>query len=83
MEWEIGQVVRSLAGRDKASFLVVLELAPPYAVVCDGKHRPLERPKRKKLLHLAPTGTVLPQEAVKTNGKIRKALRPFQDGAHR
>lgn len=83
MEWEIGQVVRSLAGRDKGSFLVVLELAPPYAVVCDGKHRSLERPKRKKLLHLAPTGTVLPQEAVKTNGKIRKALRPFQDGAHR
>ena len=83
MEWKRGQVVRSLAGHDQGSFLTVLEAAPPYAVVADGKRRPLERPKRKKLLHLAPTGTVLPQEAVKTNGKIRKALRPFQDGAHR
>ena len=78
MEWEIGQVVRSLAGRDKGSFLVVLELAPPYAVVCDGKHRPLERPKRKKLFHLAPTSQVLPEEALKTNRQIRAALRSFE-----
>ena len=81
MEWEIGQVVRSLAGRDKGSFLVVLELAPPYAVVCDGKHRPLERPKRKKLFHLAPTSQVLPEEALKTNRQIRAALRSFEQAA--
>lgn len=81
MEWKRGQVVRSLAGHDKGSFLAVLECAPPYAVVCDGKRRPLERPKRKKLFHLAATGTVLPEEALKTNRQIRSALRPFREAA--
>ena len=83
MEWKVGQVARSLAGRDKGSFLVVLEVAPPFAAVCDGRRRPLERPKRKKLFHLAPTGTVLPQEAMKNNGQIRRALAPFGEGVHR
>ena len=81
MEWKRGQVVRSLAGHDKGGFLAVLEAAPPYAVVADGKGRPLERPKRKKLFHLAPTGAVLPEEALKTNRSIRSALRPFNDAA--
>ena len=81
MEWKRGQVARSLAGNDKGSFFTVLEAAPPSGVVADGKRRPLERPKRKKLFHLAPTGTVLPEEALKTNRSIRSALRPFQDAA--
>ena len=78
MEWKRGQVVRSPAGHDQGSFLTVLEAAPPYAVVADGKRRPLERPKRKKLFHLAPTSQVLPEEALKTNRQIRAALRSFE-----
>ena len=81
MEVKRGQVVRSIAGHDKGDFQAVLEVLPPYAVVSDGKHRPLERPKRKKLFHLAPTATVLPEEALRTNRQIRTALRPFRDGA--
>ena len=93
MEWRRGQVARSLAGHDKGTFLAVLEVAPPrgarefaclvapYAVVADGKARPLERPKRKKLFHLAPTGTALPEEALETNRKLRNALRPFAEAA--
>ena len=81
MEWKRGQVVRSLAGHDQGSFLTVLEAAPPYAVVADGKRRPLERPKRKKLFHLAPTSQVLPEEALKTNRQIRAALRSFEQAS--
>ena len=81
MEWKRGQVVRSRAGHDQGSFLTVLEAAPPYAVVADGKRRPLERPKRKKLFHLAPTSQVLPEEALKTNRQIRAALRSFEQAA--
>ncbi len=81
MEVKRGQVVRSLAGHDKGGFLTVLEVSPPCAMVCDGKRRPLERPKRKKLFHLAPTASVLPEEALRTNRQIRTALRPFQDSA--
>lgn len=87
MEVKRGQVVRSLAGHDKGAFLTVLELSSrgkdkaPCALVCDGKSRPLERPKRKKLFHLASTAVVLPEEALKTNRQIRSALRAFRDGA--
>ena len=79
MEWKRGQVVRSFAGHDKGSFLAVLEVAPPYAVVADGKRRSW-RPKRKKLFHLAPTSQVLPEEALKTNRQIRAALRSLRGG---
>ena len=81
MEWRRGQVARSLAGHDKGTFLAVLEVAPPYAVVADGKARPLERPKRKYLYDPAPTGTALPEEALETNRKLRNALRPFAEAA--
>ena len=62
MEVIRGQVVRSKAGHDKEGFLAV---------------RPLERPKRKKLIHVAPTATVLPEAALKTDRSIRAALRAF------
>lgn len=81
MELKRGQVVRALAGRDKGGFFVVLGLEPPWAELADGKRRPLERPKRKKPMHLAPTGTVLPEEALATNRKLRAALRGFRGDA--
>ena len=77
MEGIRGQVVRSKAGHDKEGFLAVLEISPPYVLLCDGKRRPLERPKRKKLIHVAPTATVLPEAALKTDRSIRAALRAF------
>lgn len=79
MEPKRGQVVRSIAGHDKGGFLTIIEVAPPFALVCDGKARPLERPKRKKIFHLAPAETILPEAALKTNLQIRAALHPFQD----
>lgn len=79
MEVKRGQVVKSIAGHDKGGFLTVIEVSAPFALVCNGKDRPLERPKRKKLFHLAPTETTLSEEALKTNRQIRAALRQFND----
>ncbi len=81
MEPKRGQVAKSIAGHDKGTFLTVVELSPPLALLCDGKARPLERPKRKKVFHLAPTAVVLPEEALKTNRQIRAALAPFRERA--
>lgn len=77
MELKRGQVVRSKAGRDQGDWQAVLSVDPPWAAVSDGKRRPLERPKRKKLRHLAPTATLLPQEALSTNRRLRAALREY------
>lgn len=81
MEIKRGQVVRSIAGRDKGDFQAVLGTEGPCLWVCDGRRRPLERPKRKKAFHVAATAAVLPEEALKTNRQIRSALRPFRERA--
>ena len=50
-----GQIMRSLKGHDKGDFQVVLKTDGVYAYMADGKRRRMEAPKKKKLMHLAPT----------------------------
>ena len=52
MEFVKGLVVRSAAGRDKGGLFTVVEVDGDYAMICDGRHRRLEHPKRKKWKHL-------------------------------
>ena len=48
-----GQLVRSLAGRDKGKhYLVLRELDNGYVLLVDGYSRPLARPKKKNKIHL-------------------------------
>lgn len=78
MEIRRGQIMRSLAGHDKGDFQAVLKVEGAFAYMADGKRRLLERPKKKKLMHLAPTGAVLSEESLSTNRQIRIALAKFQ-----
>ena len=77
MEFVKGLVVRSAAGRDKGGFFTVLEADAQYAVICDGKRRSLDHPKKKKTKHLFATKTVLPEGSMQTNREIRCALKSF------
>jgi ribosomal protein L14E/L6E/L27E len=57
---KLGQVVRSIAGRDKGNFLVVLKTEETgFASVADGDLRRIEKSKRKKIKHLAKTSYVI------------------------
>ncbi|WP_242846326.1 KOW domain-containing RNA-binding protein [Anaeromassilibacillus senegalensis] len=78
MDFQRGLVVRALAGRDKGGFFTVLEADADMAVICDGRRRSLEHPKRKKQKHLLATKTVLNEGSLQTNREIRGALRPFE-----
>ena len=49
-------IVRSLAGRDKDELFCVVGTEGAYLLLCDGKRRRVERPKRKKAVHTAPAG---------------------------
>lgn len=50
---DIGQVVRSKAGRDKNKFFVVINVIDDrYVLLVDGDMRKLDRPKKKKIKHL-------------------------------
>ena len=79
MEFVKGQVVRCGAGRDQGGYFLILELCGRYALICDGKRRPLERPKKKNQIHLFATSTVLPDRSMRTNREIRNALKPFTE----
>ena len=79
MEVRRGQIMRSLAGHDKGDFQVALRLEGEFAYMADGKRRRLELPKKKKLKHLAPTGTVLGEERLSTNRQIRMALEKYRE----
>lgn len=77
MELKKGSVVISKAGRDKGYFLVVFDITDEGVLVCDGKERPVERPKKKNPLHLTTTRYVLTEEETATNRSLKKALKQF------
>ena len=77
MELTKGSVVISKAGRDKGYFLTVMNITEEGVFVCDGKERPVERPKKKNPLHLANTNYVLTEEETATNRSLKRALSRF------
>ena len=72
-----GMVVKALAGRDAGQWFVVCAVEGGFALIADGKSRPLARPKRKALKHLAKTAALLSDECMMTDRKLRCALRAF------
>ncbi len=71
---EMGTVVQSLRGRDRGKFLAVLGEEQGFFLVCDGKERPLERPKKKNPRHLLQTGQCIAAENMRYNSRLRRAL---------
>ena len=76
---ENGMIVKSTAGRDKGIFFVVLQVCEPYALIADGKVRPAEKPKKKKLIHLAPTAARAKLTADVTNRQLKQALAQYNN----
>ena len=70
MDFVRGLVVRALAGRDKGGFFTVLEASDDMAVICNGKRRSLEHPKRKKQKHLLITKTILEEGSLQPTVKF-------------
>ena len=74
----VGSVVKAKAGRDKEGFFVVVKSEDKWVFIADGKRRKVESPKKKNLLHLTVTNTVL-SHSMDTNRNIRKALKDFRE----
>ncbi|MBO5859242.1 MAG: KOW domain-containing RNA-binding protein [Clostridia bacterium] len=71
---ERGRVVISLAGRDKDKLLAVMQEENGLVLVCDGKERPVDRPKSKNIRHVEITQSLLSEEEIATNRALKKAL---------
>ncbi len=78
MEYSVGQIVKAKAGRDKDGFFVITALDGAFAFIVNGKSRKVEKPKKKKLIHLAPTKTVV--QSVTTNREVKRVLTEFLNG---
>ncbi len=81
----LGQLVVSLAGRDKGCICAVVAIDddPNFVFIADGRVRKVETPKKKKLKHLKPIDW-LPEELVRlseeklTNRFIREAVNALE-----
>lgn len=71
---EKGMIVKSVAGHDQNRFYVVMSTDGVNASIADGKVRPLEKPKSKKVKHLAATSSRADAEKLTTNRQLRQVL---------
>ena len=71
---EKGTVVKSLAGRDKGRLLAVMQSENGSVLVCDGKERPIDRPKSKNIRHVESVGYSLDESETATNRALKKAI---------
>lgn len=72
--YQRGQVVKSLAGRDKGYLLTVVSADGTDVFVCDGKERPLNNPKRKNPRHIESVGMCISDNQMASDRALRKAL---------
>jgi len=72
----IGQFVRSKAGRDKDRIFVVMQIVDDkFVLIADGDLRRIEKPKMKKIRHLAKINQVSEslKDKLSGDGKINNA----------
>ena len=82
----IADIVRSLNGRDEGKLFFVMALDGEYVMLADGRGRRIEKPKRKKLKHVAHIGEAESRTAEKlkggekvTNADLRRGLSSLAD----
>ena len=80
---EIGGIVISKRGRDKGLPFIIVGTDGVYAYLADGKLRKLEKPKKKKFIHVQITESISAETAQKLRAgslrdeDIRKVLLRF------
>lgn len=71
---EQGRVVRSIAGHDKGEFFVVVKDEDNFVLLCNGKERKLENPKKKNKKHIALTSLIMSETEMQTDCRLRRNL---------
>jgi large subunit ribosomal protein L14e len=87
MDVKSGQIVYSIAGRDKDRIFIIKKvLDENYVLIADGDLRKIDDPKKKKLKHLKITDTIIEDIGQKVDGKhkvadsdVRRAIELYED----
>jgi ribosomal protein L14E/L6E/L27E len=84
MDIDKADIVVSINGRDRGRRFFVLATEDNYALLCDGKTRRIEKPKRKKIKHMRFESKDTSRTALKiisgervTNSEIRRSLAEY------
>ena len=84
VNYELGQIVKSQAGRDNGEYFIVIDMDEQYLWLVNGINRRLEAPKKKKKKHVQITHAVAQEIADKldrddklSNAEIRRCLKDF------
>ena len=67
MEISKSDIVISLAGHDKGKLFYVIDTDGVYVTLVDGKQRRVEKPKRKKLIHV--------RKVLRSDSKLTEKIR--------
>ena len=84
MDYEFGMLAWSRAGHDKDKLYVIVKTEGEYVYLSDGKLKPLEHMKKKKIKHIQGMKKI-PEELLDltaetiNNEQIRKAIRRFSN----
>jgi len=82
-EYEPGRIVISKRGRDKGYPFVIVGMDGAFLYLADGRLRKLEKPKKKKVIHVQITESISVETAAKLaagslqDADIRKVLLRF------
>jgi ribosomal protein L14E/L6E/L27E len=74
---KVGQIVKSIQGRDKGrNFVVIGEFDHEHILIADGKLRKVSKPKKKKLKHIAKYNVISEeiQESIITGRRLSNAF---------
>lgn len=83
MDVEPGQLVKSLAGRDKGKHYLIIGFEAGKVLLADGRIRSISRPKKKNPKHLQPYRYIVPgvKERIRQGNlkdtEVRKILNTF------
>ena len=84
VDYKLGQIVKSTAGRDTGQFFIIIQMDEQYIYLVDGDSRRLETPKKKKKKHVQITHAVALNIADRinnddklSNADIRRSLKDF------
>lgn len=50
-EFQVGDLVRSTAGRDRDSFYIIVKIEGDFLYLADGKYKSVDKPKKKRKKH--------------------------------
>ena len=83
---KVGDVVISISGHDMGEWYIVANIQNEFVYLIDGKNKPIEKPKKKKIKHVIKANYFAEEVAQKIankvylqNAEVRKALKFFKN----